>query len=100
MTYGLNIRSCIVLKDAIAKTLLRTNIRVFICVYIQCRRRRPTDRLHLSFLFPAETDVLVPVFSQSTGVVVVNFVVVLEFPTDDDGYHIFPPEWRWFSREH
>ena len=30
----------------------------------------------LSFLFPAETDVLVPVFSQSTDVVVVNFVVV------------------------
>ena len=34
----------------------------------------------LSFLFPAETDVLVPVFSQSTGVVVVNFLVVLKFP--------------------
>ena len=49
----------------------------YICVYIQCRRRRPTI---LSFLFPAETDVLVPVFSQSTDVVVVNFVVVLRFP--------------------
>ena len=36
----------------------------------------------LSFLFPAETDVLVPVLSQSTDVVVVNFVVVLEFPND------------------
>ena len=34
----------------------------------------------LSILFPAETDVLVPVFSQSTDVVVVNFVVVLKFP--------------------
>ena len=34
----------------------------------------------LSFLFAAETDVLVPVFSQSTDVVVVNFVVVLKFP--------------------
>ena len=33
----------------------------------------------LSFLFPAETDVLVPVFSQSTDVVVVNFIVVLKF---------------------
>ena len=33
------------------------------------------------FLFPAETDVLVPVFSQSTDVVVVNFVMVLKFPT-------------------
>ena len=51
----------------------------YICVYIQCRRRRPTDRI-LTFLFPAETDVLVPVFSQSTDVVVVNFVVVLKFP--------------------
>ena len=40
----------------------------------------PTDCI-LSFLFPAETDVLVPVFSQSTDVVVVNFVVVLKFPT-------------------
>ena len=39
----------------------------------------PTDRI-LSFFFPAETDVLVPVFSQSTDVVVVNFVVVLKFP--------------------
>ena len=34
----------------------------------------------LSFLFPAETDVLVPVLSQLTDVVVVNFVVVLKFP--------------------
>ena len=39
----------------------------------------PTDCI-LSFLFPAETDVLVPVFSQSTDVVVVNFVEVLKFP--------------------
>ena len=38
----------------------------------------PTDGI-LSFLFPANTDVLVPVFSQSTDVVVVNFVVVLKF---------------------
>ena len=36
----------------------------------------PTDCI-LSSLFPAETDVLVPVFSQSANVVVVNFVVVL-----------------------
>ena len=34
----------------------------------------------LSILFPAETAVLGPVFSQSTEVVVVNFVVVLKFP--------------------
>ena len=39
----------------------------------------PTDCI-LSFLFSAETDVLIPVFSQSTDAVVVNFVVVLKFP--------------------
>ena len=40
----------------------------------------PTDCI-LIFLFAAETDVLVPVVSQSTDVVVVvNFVVVLKFP--------------------
>ena len=33
----------------------------------------------LSFPFPAETNVLVPVFSQSTDVVVVN-IVVFKFP--------------------
>ena len=37
----------------------------------------------LSFLFPAETDVLDPVLSQATDVVVVNFVVVLKFPNSD-----------------
>ena len=42
----------------------------------------PTDCI-LSFLFPAKTDVLVPVFSQSTDVVVVNFVVVLKFPINE-----------------
>ena len=65
-------------------------------VYIQCRRRRPGPPIDciLSFLFPAETDVLVPVFSQSTDVVVVNFVVVLKFP-------IMPSvdsSWRVFDR--
>ena len=39
----------------------------------------PSDGI-LSFIFPAETDVLVPVLSRSTDVVVVNFVVVLKFP--------------------
>ena len=34
----------------------------------------------LSFPFPVETDVVVPVFSYSTDVVVVNFVAVLKFP--------------------
>ena len=38
----------------------------------------PTDCI-LRFLFPAKTDVLVPVLSQSIDVVVVNFVVVLKF---------------------
>ena len=38
----------------------------------------------LSFLFPAETDVLVPVLSQATDVVVVNFVVVLKFPISEN----------------
>ena len=37
----------------------------------------PTDCI-LSFLFPAETDVLVPLFSRSTDVVVVNLVEVLK----------------------
>ena len=37
----------------------------------------PTDYI-LSFLFPAETDVLVAVLCQSTDIVVVNFVVVLK----------------------
>ena len=41
----------------------------------------PIDSI-LSFLFPSETDVLFPVLSQSTDVVVVNFVVVLKFPSD------------------
>ena len=39
----------------------------------------PTDRI-LTYLFRDETDVLVSVFSQSTDVVVVSFVVVLKFP--------------------
>ena len=73
------IRSCIVLKDAVAKKNSVANEQF--CVYIQCRRR-PTDRLYLKFPFPAETDVLVPVLvlSGSTDVVVVDFVVVLKFP--------------------
>ena len=56
-----------------------------IYVYIQ-RRSRPADRMHLKFLFffHAETDVLVPVLSQSTDVLVVNFAVVLKFP--NNGY--------------
>ena len=47
------IRSCIVLKDAIAKNVVvneRTS-QFYICVYIQCRGHRPTDRLHLNFPF-------------------------------------------------
>ena len=75
------IRSCIVLKDAIAKNFVAnehhsfTSVFTFSVVVVDL----PTDCI-LTFLFPAETDVLVPVFSQSTDVVVVNFVVVLKFP--------------------
>ena len=47
------IRSCIVLKDASAKKLCceRTSqfYYFYLFVYIQCRRRRATDRLHLKF---------------------------------------------------
>ena len=39
----------------------------------------PTECI-LSFLFPAETEVLVLVLSPLTDFVVVNFVVVLKFP--------------------
>ena len=75
------IRSCIVLKDAIAKNFVAnehhsfTSVFTFNVVVVDLR----TDCI-LTFLFLAETDVLVPVFSQSTDVVVVNFVVVLKFP--------------------
>ena len=75
------IRSCVVLKDAIAKNFVAnehhsfTSVFTFSVVVVDL----PTDCI-LSFLFPAETDVLVPVLSQSTDVVVVNFVVVLKFP--------------------
>ena len=53
----------------------------------------PTDCI-LSFLSPAETDVLTPIFSQSIDIVVVNCVVVLKFP-------IMPSvdsSWRVFDR--
>ena len=75
------IRSCIVLKDAIAKNFVAnehhsfTSVFTFSVVVVDLS----TDCI-LTFLFPAETDVLVPVFSQSTEVVVGNFVVVLKFP--------------------
>ena len=49
-----NIRSCIVLKDGIAKNFVATEHHsfTFVFIYIQCRRRRrPTDRLHLKFPF-------------------------------------------------
>ena len=75
------IRSWVVLKDAIAKNFVAnehhsfTSVFTFSVVVVDL----PTDRI-LTFLFPAETDVFVPVFSQSTDVVVVNSVVVLKFP--------------------
>ena len=62
------------------KTLLRTKIRVLhLCFHVSVVVDLPTDCI-ISFLFLSETDVLVPVFSQPTDVVVVNFVVVLKFP--------------------
>ena len=69
------------MKDAIAENFVAnehhsfTFVSAFSVVVVDL----PTDRI-LTFLFPAETDVLVPVFSQSTDVVVLNFVVVLKFP--------------------
>ena len=77
------IRSCIVLKDAIAKNFVAnehysfTFVFTFSVVIVDL----PTDCI-LSFLFPAETDVHFPFFSQSTDVVDVNFVVVLKFPSN------------------
>ena len=56
---------------------LRTNITV-----LHFCSHSVSSTASLSFLFPAENDVLVPVLSQSTDVVVVNFVVVLKFPDD------------------
>ena len=65
------------------KTLLRTNITVLhLCLHSVSSLS--TYRI-LSFLFLTETDILVPVFSQSTDVVVVNFVMVLKFTND----------WHW-----
>ena len=58
------IRSCIVLKDAIAKTFVANERHslTFVFTFIVVVVDLPTDCI-LSFLFPAETDVLVPVFS-------------------------------------
>ena len=58
------IRSCIVLKDAIAKNFVANerHSRTFVFTFIVVVVDLPTDCI-LSFLFPAETDVLVPVFS-------------------------------------
>ena len=72
-------RCCIVLKDSIAKKLCRERrVLQFVCTF-RAVVVLPSDCI-LSFLFPAETDVLVPVLSRSTDVVVVSFVVVLKFP--------------------
>ena len=75
-------RSCIVLKDANVEKFVANGHYSFTFVFtfrVVVIVDQPTDCI-LSFLFPAETDVLVPVFSQSTDIVVVNFVVVLKFP--------------------
>ena len=75
------IRSYIVLKDAITTNFVANEHHSFTLVFTfsVVVVDLPTDCI-LSFLFPAETDVLVPVLSRSTDVVVVNFVVVLKFP--------------------
>ena len=68
------------MKDAIAKNFVAnehhsfTSVFTFSVVVVDL----PTDCI-LSFLFPTETDVLVPVFPVN-NIVVVNFVVVLKFP--------------------
>ena len=75
------IRSCIVLKDAIAKNFVANEHHsfTFVFTFSVVVVDLPTDCI-LSFLFPAETDVLFPLFSRSTDVVVVKFVEVLKFP--------------------
>jgi len=75
------IRSCIVLKDVIAKNFVANEHHSFTSVSTFSVVDLPTDCM-LTFLFPDETDVLVPVFSQSTDVVVVNFFVVFKFPNN------------------
>ena len=70
------------MKDTIAKNFFANEHHSFTFVFtfsVVVVVDLPTNCI-LSFLFPAETDVLVPVFSQSTDVVVVKFVVVLKFP--------------------
>ena len=75
-------KSCVVLKDAIVENFVANGLYsfTFVFTFSVVVVNLTTDCI-LSFLFPAETDVLVPLFSQSTDVVVVNFVVVLKFPT-------------------
>ena len=74
------IRSCIVLKDAIAKNFVADDHHsfTFVFTFSAVIVDLPTDCI-LSFLFHAETDVLVPVFSQSTDVVVVKFGTVSRY---------------------
>ena len=69
------------LQDPIAKNFVANEHHsfTFVFTFSVVVVDLPIDCI-LSFLFPAETDVLVPVFSQSTYVVVVNFLVVLKFP--------------------
>ena len=63
------IRSCIVLKYTIAKNFVANEHHSFTFVFTVnvVVVDLPTDCI-LSFAFPAETDVLVPVFSQSRDV--------------------------------
>ena len=63
-------------KKPFQKTLSRTNMTV-LHLFLHCVVvvELPTNCIFISFLFAAETDALVPVFSQSTDVVVVNWPV-------------------------
>ena len=70
-------RSCIILKDATAKNFV-ANVLTNITILHLCLHSVAADCI-LSIFFPTETDVLVPAFSQSTDVAVVNFFVVLKF---------------------
>ena len=93
------IRSCIVLKDAFAVANEHHSCTTSTCLFtfsVVVVVDLPIDCI-LSFLFPAETHVLVPVLSQSTDVVVVNFVVVLKFPNIPFGlwpYGLLTPSGR------
>ena len=76
----------------------------YICVYIQYRRRRPTDRLHLTFPLSRRNRRSRSGFFQSTDVVVLNFVVVLTFPNIvgemTNVFHVSFADWQCKQLNH